>query len=210
LETWQEECGTTTAKFLEETIRIQAMNEGHPNYFTRTRESLRHEQKLFRYSGLLYPPLQMLQQEIELQDLLTQYSTKPRGNATMFKKYLTTNWKPNVTFVSREWYREAGSIDLNNNTFIQTHNFILESGNPIQSPNGLSLYDFFAVFLFALARAVGHLKGRMQVEAIEGECTDILERLSFGLVEDNENILEPNSLALSYPPNFPSLYDEHV
>lgn len=209
LGTWQNETLDLLPpkELLKRTITEQKTSEARSasiywNYVPQL-ATFKQEKVLFRYSALLLPPQSILRrQEKKLQSLLTQHFSDPKANAATFKKFLRVNWKFNVTFISLDWYKDCGQIDLSQDPFQQIIKLFVGDSPPVHESGSL-LYDVLEKFFIPVAQSINALRGRFQAEMAQGDCIDTLERLRYDLYV-GEN---PMHGKWARPDTFPCTYD---
>ena len=146
---------------------------------------MRHEAELYYHTALLWPPERSIKDsEPEIWELL--HGDKPSKlvqRSSIIVEYLRKSWRTNVTLVDMEWTVATQGLapDFAFWPFDLVTEFYDET-NLEQPRNATRLYDYVAPFFIETAKAINYLDGRLSVEMILGDCTEVLERLQYGLL----------------------------
>jgi hypothetical protein len=174
------------------------------------------ERNLYLTSLVLQPPERMLQKYDpvmlkELQDC----ANRPQTNTPRLKcrDYLLENWRVNTTMVDIEWYASLeikSTIDFGHDPFEAALRFTdpYMEAQPPTIPQ--CLYDYVGTFFSSVADAIKKLDGRLQVEALLGDCVDVAEQLRFDLFNHENNTDDKLDLVKSLgmrPKHFPRKFD---
>jgi hypothetical protein len=166
-------------------------NEGNAFY--------KNEKRLYIESAVLFPSNRVLQlHDPGFLEMIQKYSTSPRKNSKIFKKYLGENWHFNTTLMDKDWYADLQGkhmFDLGFNPFEAIDHFAyLEVQTKPNRPD--RLFEHMKPFFLEAAKAIEYLGERLKVEAILGDYVDVAEKIQFGLYE-----------TVTRPKEFPILYD---
>ncbi|OCL14552.1 hypothetical protein AOQ84DRAFT_308742 [Glonium stellatum] len=180
LESWQND---TADAWPPSKMRALAMEEfnsiqgRHP-----TPDGCQVEKRCYLNTGLLYPPLQFLDQdEPHLKALIATYrqSDGSKKVASAICKYIDVKWRPNVTLADVEY--QLPDLYFENKPCI-THDPFQVMARQLQSPNTTcpkQLYDYAFCFFTNLTKAISHLKGRFVIEFMNSEITKTMEQLRY-------------------------------
>ena len=152
------------------------------------------EKSLYKVSNLLLPPNSVVDDhESELKSILTNTSKTedPRS-------YLKRNWMTSVTMLDVESKGSKEAQEPPDFAFDPFELFDRLTVNTTKTPSRLS--DHMSAWFDDIAEALEHLNGRVVVEGICGELTEIMQQIRCDLIE-TRSPSDPN-----HPP-FPSRYD---
>ncbi|KAH6667863.1 hypothetical protein B0J14DRAFT_173642 [Halenospora varia] len=188
---------------------MEAKRKGISKFVTMTPTMYRNEKLLYMQSAALFPPQRFMEKhDSAMLRLWEQHSQQSKANANEFKDLLKKTWKTNTTFVDPSWYEENAEGDFSNDPFELINclkNYHDESDTG--PGNATRLYDHVAYFFGQFADALYHIKDRLVVEVVEGDCIDFADCLHFGLYQDQGNKSGNNKAKKFVRPNkFPNRY----
>jgi predicted transposase YbfD/YdcC len=168
------------------------------------RKPFKNEEQLYREVAVLFPPLEILKRhDPEMLKLAEKVSSTTKGDSKAFEKHIEEHWHWNVTLMDKEWYGDMERLDQFDVGFdpFETINHFPYDEVSTKPKKPDRLYDYVAPFFIDAAKAIKHVGGRLQVEAMLGDYAEIAERLQFDLFKTEDG-------KKSRPEHFPTVYVE--
>jgi hypothetical protein len=178
---------------------FEAIKDRHP-----TPSRLVNEKKCYLETGLLFPPLTLLErEEPRLKSLITKFQRTDgsRKVAAEIRKYVDSKWQPNVTLVDLEYTNSHfDKPSINHDPFI-----VLAEQAPRAEPpqHATQLYDYAFTSFTDVSKAISQLKSRFAIEFISAELTKAMEQIRHGTLQHREG-RALNDLKVA---KFPQRYD---
>ena len=197
---WQDDVvrSYSTALFISlvqiNTMPLRTRPPQVPSRFSEASYSYRNEAGLYyRTALLLLPQSRLKEQEYQLWKLVYgKQAWSPPQRAKKVEKYLKDSWCINVTLVDMEWFSQSGLDDkLAFDPFTLTGD-LYGAMSQEEPRNPTMLYDYITPFFVNVAEAFTKLEGRISLEFILGEYTDVLERLRLGLLDQRNRAPVPD------------------
>ncbi|SMQ48199.1 unnamed protein product [Zymoseptoria tritici ST99CH_3D7] len=171
--------------------------------------------------AVLLSPASMREVDPEIQkyfDDLQPRKINPQTVPAAARAAVKAHWRTNVTLFDLEWMYSRAN-DEGERTDIDTGESPYTIAAKIEElgikPRGAQcLYDYVAPWLIQIAKAIGQLRGRFQVEACVGDLTAVLEQIKYGVVGHRSQAITPESAAVkphavagAVHSDYPQLYD---
>ncbi|SMR47986.1 unnamed protein product [Zymoseptoria tritici ST99CH_3D1] len=171
--------------------------------------------------AVLLCPASMREVDPEIQkyfDDLQPRKINPQTVPAAARAAVKAHWRTNVTLFDLEWMYSRAN-DEGERTDIDTGESPYTIAAKIEElgikPRGAQcLYDYVAPWLIQIAKAIGQLRGRFQVEACVGDLTAVLEQIKYGVVGHRSQAITPESAAVkphavagAVHSDYPQLYD---
>jgi hypothetical protein len=157
------------------------------------------ERHLYTIAAALMPSRKVLNRhDPEFLECLRKAEKNKSAEREIFTKHLEENWHFNTTLIDKDWYEDnpRDVFDVAFDPFELLSHFDYDEVST-RPKNPKTLYDYVAPFFIDAAKAIKHLDGRLQVEVILGDYTDVAEKIQFGLFDSEA----------PRPENFPAAFD---